>query len=230
MSIEENILHIRERIKQACLRSGRCPEDIRLVAVTKTVGVDSIMEAIKSGINIIGENWVQEIVEKYPKLDSDIEWHMIGHLQTNKIKYIVDKVQAIQSVDSIRLAGEIDKYYKKAGRKIDVFVEINIGGEQSKHGIEPDGLMVFLNEARVYDNINICGLMTVAPEYENAEMVRPFFRRMKELFEKARAENHRNINIRYLSMGMTNDFEIAIEEGANIVRVGRGIFGPRNYK
>jgi pyridoxal phosphate enzyme (YggS family) len=212
MSIEENISYVRERIKQASLRSGRCPEDIKLVAVTKTVGVDSILEAIESGINIIGENRVQEIVEKYPGLDKDIEWHMIGHLQTNKIKYIVDKVHTIQSVDSIRLACEIDKYFKKAGRKIDVFVEINIGQEQSKHGIDADKLMGFLNEARVYENINICGLMAVAPEFEDVESVRPFFRKMKELFEKARAECHDNINMRYLSMGMTNDFEIAIEE------------------
>jgi len=154
---------------------------------------------------------------------------MIGHLQSNKVKYIADKVSMIHSVDSLKLAEEIDKRFEKIGRIIDILVEINIGREENKHGIDPDNLIDFLQSINKYENIKICGLMTVAPHLEDVEQVRPYFKNMKYIFESASSKNIENVNMKYLSMGMTNDFEIAIEEGANIIRVGSGIFGQRNY-
>lgn len=229
MSIENNISSVRTRIENACRRAGRTKDDVKLIAVTKTVNADRIMEAISCGIDAIGENKVQEIVDKFPRIGQNVEWHMIGHLQTNKVKYIADKVNMIHSLDSLKLAQEIDKRFEAYGRIIDVLVEINIGREESKHGIDQDELIEFINAVRLYKNINICGLMAVAPAFENPESARPYFRKMKELFDDVKHRNIENVNMKYLSMGMTNDFEVAIEEGSNIVRIGSGIFGPRNY-
>lgn len=229
MSICENIANIKRRIEAACKRSGREPEDIKLIAVTKTVDTDRIKEAINCGIKFLGENKVQEIMDKYPELGSSVEWHMIGHLQTNKVKYLIDKVSMIHSVDSLKLLGEIDKRFGISNKSIDVLIEINIGREKSKYGVFPENLEGFLKEAAKYKNIKIAGLMTVAPAVINPEDVRPYFVKMRELFENFKSSQINNIEFKYLSMGMTNDFEIAIEEGANIIRVGTGIFGPRNY-
>lgn len=229
MSIESNIVLLKERIKSACARTGRNSDDIMLVAVTKTIDIERINEAVKCGIKMLGENRVQEIMDKYGRTESDVSWHMIGHLQTNKVKYIVDKVSMIHSVDSLKLVDEIDKRFKSYGRIIDVLVEINIGKEESKHGINPEDTLQFIINASKYDNVRIKGLMTVAPALDDLEKVRPYFKAMKKLFDGIKSNRIDNVDMVYLSMGMTNDFEIAIEEGANIIRIGTGIFGPRNY-
>lgn len=229
MSIKENILSVKDRIKSACIRSNRDCNDVTLIAVSKTVEVNRIKEAIESGINIFGENKVQEILDKHNELPDNIIWHMIGHLQSNKVRYLVDKVSMIHSVDSVKLVEEINKKFEKKGRIIDILVEINIGKETNKSGINPEDIMKFLSEINKYPNIKICGLMTVAPAFNDNEKVRPFFRRMKDIFEEIKAINMENVNMKYLSMGMTNDFETAIEEGSNMIRIGSGIFGLRNY-
>jgi len=229
MSIEENIHTVNDRIRSACQRAGRSFHEVKLIAVTKTRDPETIMKAVKCGVNLLGENKVQELVEKYPMIKENVEWHMIGHLQTNKVKYLVDKVSMIHSVDNVKLAEEINKRFEKAGKVIDVLVEINIGGEESKHGIKPEDTIKFINEISNLKNIKICGLMTVAPAFEDKEKVRPYFKKMREIFEKVKESNIENIDMKYLSMGMTNDYTVAIEEGANIVRIGTGIFGPRNY-
>lgn len=229
MLIRRNIEAIKERIERACNRAGQKSDTIKLVAVTKTIDVQSISEAVECGITLLGENKVQEIVEKAPYIKGNIEWHMIGHLQTNKVKYIADKVKMIHSVDSIKLVEEINKRFKNDSRIIDILVEINIGREDSKYGIAPENIIQFLHDIDKYGNIHIMGLMTVAPASDNVENVRPYFREMKKIFENVKSENIKNVNMKFLSMGMTNDFEIAIEEGTNMVRIGSGIFGPRKY-
>jgi pyridoxal phosphate enzyme (YggS family) len=230
MSISDNIMSVKNNIRSACIRAGREPEDVKLVAVSKTMGTDKIMEAVNSGINVFGENKVQELVSKYEALDKGLEWHMIGHLQSNKVKYIIDKVAMIHSVDSIKLLQEIDRRCKAYGKRIDVLIEINIGREATKYGIYPEDLGAFLEEAPKYENVRICGLMTVAPKVNVPEDARPYFKEMKKLFDDAKSSNSENVEMKYLSMGMTGDYEVAIEEGSNIVRIGTGIFGPRNYR
>lgn len=228
MGVSENIESIRERIRNACIRSGRA-DNVKLVAVTKTVDTEMIREAISCGIKVIGENKVQEIEKKFPEIGSEVEWHMIGHLQTNKIKYIVDKVTMIQSVDSLKLAQEINRQFGKHRRIIDVLVEINIGKEPSKHGIEPECAAELVESIGKLENLRVRGLMTVAPALEKSESVRPYFKKMKQIFDDLKLKQMENISMDFLSMGMTGDFETAVEEGANMVRVGSGIFGPRKY-
>lgn len=227
MSIKDNISNITNRINAACTKAGRNPDEVTLVAVSKTVGVDYINEAVGCGIKNLGENKVQEIMDKYTLVEGSPKWHMIGHLQTNKVKYIIDKVTMIHSVDSVKLLGEIDKRAKASGKTMDVLIEVNVGREQSKYGVYPEDLDQIMSEGQKFKNLTICGLMTVAPALGDKGKVRPYFKEMKNLFENAKQKY--GSHIRYLSMGMTNDFEVAIEEGANIVRVGTGIFGPRNY-
>lgn len=228
VDVSENIEWIRKRIRNACIRSGR-PEDVRLVAVTKTVDSDRIKEAINCGIKVIGENRVQEIEKKFPEIGDEVEWHMIGHLQTNKVKYIVDKVSMIQSVDSLKLAQEINKQFGKRGRIIDVLVEINIGKEPNKSGIEPESAEEFVESLGKFENLRVRGLMTVAPALYDSEAVRPYFKKMKAIFDDLKSKQMKNISMDFLSMGMTGDFETAVEEGANMVRIGSGIFGQRKY-
>lgn len=229
MSIKENIMNIRKNIKIHAELAGRNPEDIMLLAVTKTVYINRINEALNCGITDIGENKVQELCEKYPKLKDNASFHLIGHLQTNKVKYIIDKVKMIHSLDSIHLAKEINKKAHEYGRIIDCLVEINIADEKSKYGIPQESIYDFINHISIYDNIMIKGLMTVAPNIE-AEKVRPYFKKMKEIYESIKKIKQKNLDVRYLSMGMTNDYTIAVEEGANILRIGTAIFGKRLYK
>ncbi|RKD27854.1 hypothetical protein SAMN02745883_00233 [Caminicella sporogenes DSM 14501] len=232
LNIKENIYNIKENIKEVCYKINRNPEDIKIIAVTKTVDVDRIKFAIDCGVSSIGENKVQEILEKYDKIDKSIEWHMIGHLQTNKVKYIIDKVDMIHSLDSIKLAKEIEKRAAKISREIDVLIQINVANEESKFGIHPDDVYEFIDEMVRFKYIKVKGLMTIAPYAENPEEVRKYFKEMKSIFEQVNmkyCENYENIEMKYLSMGMTNDYLVAIEEGANIVRIGTGIFGKRNY-
>ncbi|MBK5251197.1 MAG: YggS family pyridoxal phosphate-dependent enzyme [Peptostreptococcaceae bacterium] len=228
MGIEKNLDEIEKNIADACEAKNIARSEIQLVAVTKTIGVERISEAISFGISALGENKVQEIMNKYDKIDKSAQWHMIGHLQTNKVKYIIDKVEMIHSVDSIKLAREINKRAEKAGTTMDCLIQINIGNEESKYGIDYDETESFLDEAGSLKNLRICGLMAIAPHFDNNEKVRPYFKKMNDLFEKMKSEGHKKQMV-YLSMGMTHDYLTAIEEGANIVRIGTGIFGERNY-
>lgn len=229
MTIKENIKSVREKMKSACIRSGRDIDEVKLVAVTKTIDAGRIMEVVECGAGILGENKVQEVLEKYDHVQGNVQWHMIGHLQTNKVKYIADKVSMIHSLDSIKLAEEIDRRLYDLGRSMDVLVEINIGGEESKHGIRPEDTKEFIESVCKYNNLKILGLMTVAPAFDDLEKVRPYFKEMKNIFKSIGMGNMKNVEMKYLSMGMTNDFEIALEEGSNIIRIGTGIFGPRKH-
>ena len=228
MSIKENIDAVNERIAAAAQKSGRKRDDILLLAVSKTVDIPRMREALSAGLSEFGENKPQEINRKYYELEN-VKWHQIGHLQTNKVKYIIDKVCLIHSLDSLKLAEEISKRAKAADVIMDVLIEINIAGEESKHGVAPDMAEELAVEASKLDNIRVKGLMTVAPFVENSEENRVYFSAMRKLFVDIREKNYNNIDMRYLSMGMTNDYDIAIEEGANIVRIGTGIFGARDY-
>lgn len=227
--ISENIKSIREKIDNAAQKAGRDPKDVLLLAVSKTVDVPRIKAAVAEGLDELGENHVQEIMEKYEPMGPDVKWHMIGHLQTNKVKYIIDKVKLIHSVESLKLAEEINKQAKKHGLVMDILVEINMAKEESKYGIMPEDAPAFIESLSSLENIRVRGLMTVAPNVENGEENRVYFRNMKKLLVDINAKNINNINMDVLSMGMTGDYITAVEEGATIVRVGTGIFGKRNY-
>lgn len=227
--ISKNIEKVNEKIRIAALKSGRQPEDVTVIAVSKTMGTDRINNAIQAGLTNFGENKVQELVNKHETVRSACKWHMIGHLQTNKVKLILDKIELIHSVDSIRLAKEIDRQAAKMGTKSNILVQVNIANEKSKFGISAKEAMEFVRELAGYENLFVKGLMTVAPYSENAENVRWVFKALNKLFIDISRENIDNISMDYLSMGMSNDFEVAIEEGSNMVRIGSAIFGQRNY-
>jgi len=225
VSIAENIDIIRKRIAEASRSSGRKPEDILLIAVTKTRSPVEVDAAVAAGLGTIGENRVQEAREKFPLLASSPVKHMIGHLQSNKAKEAVKLFDLIQSVDSVRLLAVIDKEAKKNNKIMKVLAEVNIGGEGSKSGMNPGEIAAFLREAVKYENISVRGLMTIAPFLESAEQVRPYFKKMKELFDEAARFSAQNVKMEHLSMGMSGDFVTAIEEGATMVRIGTAIFG-----
>lgn len=225
--IEKNIMDVKKRIEIAARKAGRKPEDIILVGVTKTIGIDKINAAIAAGITDLGENRVQELCDKYDYIDKSVKWHLIGHLQKNKVKYVVDKAALIHSLDSIELAQEIQKRAQKTGKEIDVLVQVNIAREETKFGIKADECIEFIKTVSLYKNIRVKGLMTIAPFTEQPESVRWVFKELNNLRIDILRENIDNINMDYLSMGMSNDFEVAIEEGANIVRIGTSIFGKR---
>jgi len=227
--LEKNLEYVEEEINKACRRSGRSRSDVTLIAVSKTKPVETLKEAYGLGVRIFGENKVQELTEKYDALPKDIHWHMIGHLQRNKIKYIIDKVDLIHSVDSIRLAKAIDQEAAKRGLTADILIEVNVAGEESKFGIMPDELNEFVEQMENLNNIRVKGLMTIAPYVEDPEDNRPVFACLRKLFVDIRKKNVHNVNMSVLSMGMTNDYQVAIEEGATMVRVGTGIFGARDY-
>ena len=231
MSIRENIDDIVKKIEADCKKVGRNPNDITLIAVSKTVESPKVREAVAAGVDNLGENRVQELVKKYDELkDLDIKWHMIGHLQKNKVKYIIDKTVLIHSVESLSLAEEINKRAEKNNLIANVLVELNIGEEDSKFGIKEESVYDFILSLEKFENLRVVGLMTVAPFCENPEDVRWVFKKMKYIYDKISTMNLRNTEMKYLSMGMTNDFEIAIEEGSNIIRIGTAIFGARKYK
>jgi len=224
-TIKNNLEVINEKIKKAALKANRNPQEIKLVAVTKTATIEQIKEAISAGVKIIGENKVQEAKEKYQILSADIEWHLVGHLQTNKVKYAIEIFDLIHSVDSIKLAKEIDRRSLQFGMITNVLVEVNVSGEETKYGIKSEEVEPFLKEISEFSRIKVRGLMTIAPIAEDKEEVRPYFRKLRELSKEIKSKNIKNVKMDYLSMGMTDDFEVAIEEGANMVRIGRGIFG-----
>lgn len=227
--IEENLQEVERRIAAACQRAGRSREEVLLVAVSKTKPVEMLQCAYDTGVRDFGENKPQEIKEKYPLLPDDTKWHMIGHLQRNKIKYIIDEVCMIHSVDSVRLAEAIDEEAAKHGLVMPVLVEVNVAREESKYGIMPEQTEEFIRQISKLSHICVQGLMTIAPFTENAEENRVYFRDLKKLYVDIKAKNIDNVNMCNLSMGMTGDYEVAIEEGATMVRVGTGIFGERFY-
>lgn len=227
--IKENLASVEEHICSACRRSQRNRSEIRLIAVSKTKPVEMLQEAYDEGIRTFGENKPQEIRDKYPALPSDIKWHMIGHLQRNKIKYIIDKVCMIHSVDSLRLAEAIDAEAAKHDLVMPVLIEVNVAGEKSKDGVAAADAEELIRQAALLPHIRVCGLMTIAPFTSDPEENRQYFRQLKKLSVDINAKNIDNVNMCELSMGMTGDYEVAIEEGATMVRVGTGIFGERNY-
>lgn len=228
--LKENLYQVQENMKEACRRSGRAESDVTLIAVSKTKPLPMLEEVYSLGIRDFGENKVQELVDKAEQLLDDIRWHMIGHLQRNKVKYIVDKVYMIHSVDSLRLAEEISKEAVKRGIIVNILIEVNVAGEESKFGVTPEDTPELVQEISHLPGILVRGLMTIAPFVENAEDNRIFFSALKKLYVDITNKNIDNVRMDYLSMGMTGDYEVAIEEGASFVRVGTGIFGERSYQ
>lgn len=228
--LKENLYQVQENMKEACRRSGRAESDVTLIAVSKTKPLPMLEEVYSLGIRDFGENKVQELVDKAEQLSDDIRWHMIGHLQRNKVKYIVDKVYMIHSVDSLRLAEEISKEAVKRGIIVNILIEVNVAGEESKFGVTPEDTPGLVQEISHLPGILVRGLMTIAPFVENAEDNRIFFSALKKLYVDITNKNIDNVRMDYLSMGMTGDYEVAIEEGASFVRVGTGIFGERSYQ
>lgn len=224
--IKNNIEQIRHNIKEACKKVNRNVEEVTLLAVSKTKPIEYIYSAMKCNQDCFGENKVQEIMDKYDNIPN-VNWHMIGHLQTNKVKYIVDKVSLIHSVDSIKLANVINKEAAKRGIVANILVEVNVAKEESKFGIDIEKCENFIREVSTMENIRVRGLMTIAPFVDNPEENRVHFRKLKEVFVDINKKTIHNDNMDILSMGMTNDYEVAIEEGSTLVRVGTGIFGER---
>ncbi len=227
--LRDNLLRTEEKIQAACERAGRNRDEVTLVSVSKTKPIKMLREAYDLGVRIFGENKVQEIREKYELLPKDIEWHMIGHLQTNKVKYIVDKVKLIHSVDSLKLAETIEKEAEKHGCTADILLEVNVAEENSKFGLKTAEVIPFAEKIAQFSHINLRGLMTIAPFVENPEKNRTIFADLHKLYVDIKEKNIDNGNVSILSMGMTNDYEVAIEEGATMVRIGTGIFGARDY-
>ena len=227
--VREQYLNIKQAVSDMCVASGRDAGSCTLIAVSKTKPVEMLKEAYEAGCRDFGENKVQEIMDKYDKLPGDIRWHMIGHLQTNKVKYIVDKVAMIHSVDSVKLAKEISKEAVKHGVCVPVLLEVNVAKEESKYGFMAEELMEAAEEIAVLPGLRVEGLMTIAPFVENAEENRVYFGQLKQLSVDISAKNIDNIYMRILSMGMSGDYLVAVSEGATFVRVGSSIFGSRTY-
>jgi pyridoxal phosphate enzyme (YggS family) len=229
MSIRDNIEYINHLKDEAARKSGRTGDDVLLVAVTKLHDTDEINEAIDCGITDIGENKVQEILNKYEKV-KPVRWHLIGHLQTNKVKYIIDKVAMIHSVESLHLAQEIDKRAAQHGVTMDILIQVNSAEEESKFGISVEETEQMIRD--ILDNcpnVRIRGLMCIAPYEDDPENAAIYFREVKELYDRYSEIDHPNLDFKYLSMGMSNDFQVAIHEGSNLIRVGTAIFGQRDY-
>lgn len=231
MSIKENLDHVRKVAGEAAVRSGRKPEDIHLIAVTKLHTPQEMNEAIENGVTDIAENKVQEIVRKYDDVKQPVRWHLIGHLQTNKVKQIIDKVCLIHSVDSLHLAKEIDKRAAQHDLIMDILIQVNIAEEESKFGIKDDEVDTLIREiSEQCPNVRIKGIMCIAPYEEDTNKCRPVFAEAKRIFDKYAANKTDRVDFEYLSMGMTNDYDVAIEEGSNMIRVGTAIFGARDYR
>lgn len=227
--VKENLVKVEEKIKRACERAGRKREEVTLIAVSKTKPVSMIQEAMDSQIMTFGENKVQELLEKQEIITEPLDWHLIGHLQRNKVKQIVGRVRRIHSVDSLRLAKQIQNDFEKRKEMAHILIEVNMAGEESKFGLAPEETEAVIREVAEFPNITIHGLMTIAPFVEDPEENRIHFRNLHKLLVDINSKNIDNISMNELSMGMTGDYEVAIEEGATYVRVGTGIFGDRIY-
>lgn len=229
MGISENLSLVEEKIAAACKRAGRNRDEVELIAVSKTHPVEAIKEAMRHGIRSFGENKVQELKEKMEKIEEGLDWHLIGHLQTNKAKYVVGKVSLIHSLENLRLAEALEKEAVKRGVIVDVLVEVNIAKEDTKFGVLPENVEEFVRAVAEFEHISVKGLMTVAPFVEVPEENRKYFRELNKIMVDLNSKNIHNVNMNVLSMGMTGDYETAIEEGATLVRVGTGVFGHRDY-
>ena len=227
--VAENLVQVQKNIEESCKKVNRDPGEVTLIAVSKTKPVEMLQEAYAAGARVFGENKVQEIVDKYDQMPADVQWHMIGHLQRNKVKYIVDKVAMIHSVDSLRLAETIEKEAEKKDVVVPILIEVNVAQEESKFGITSQETEELIRKISTFEHIRIKGLMTIAPYTDNPETNRVYFRQMKKLSVNIRDKNIDNVSMDVLSMGMTGDYQVAIEEGSTMVRVGTGIFGERNY-
>lgn len=227
--IKENVAEVEARIQAACKRAGRRREEVTLIAVSKTKPVRDIYEVMETGIKDFGENKVQEMCDKMEMIQQPLNWHMIGHLQRNKVKYIVDKATLIHSVDSLRLAQQINQEAQKKSVESNILIEVNVAEEESKFGLSTAEVIQMVEEISKLPSVHIKGLMTVAPFTDNPEENRPYFRNLKQLAVDIAEKNIDNVTMSVLSMGMTGDYEVAIEEGATMVRVGTGIFGARIY-
>lgn len=226
-TVRDNIKRIRDSIAETALKAGRSASDIRLMAVTKTVDDDRIIEAIEVGVDIIGENYVQEAKRKIEKMGKNVEWHMIGHLQSKKSKYAVRLFDMIHSVDRMSLAKELDKRSRVAERISKILIEVNISGEETKSGVRKEDAISLVKDVSTLENLSIQGLMTMPPWFDDPEDARPYFVTLRELRDKITEENIPNVEMRELSMGMSGDYLVAVEEGATIVRIGTSIFGAR---
>jgi len=225
--IETNLLQVQKRIQEACRRAGRNPAEVTLIAVSKTQPLSKLMEAYEAGVRDFGENKVQEILAKAPAMPEDARFHMIGHLQRNKVRPTLKHAGLIHSVDSVRLAEQIQADAKRGQLCVDILLEVNVAGEESKYGFAPAEIPDAVQQISRFPNTRICGLMTIAPFVENSEENRPIFRNLQQLSVDIKGKNIDNVSMGVLSMGMTGDFEVAIEEGATMIRVGTGIFGTR---
>ena len=227
--IKDNVAEVEANIQKACERAGRSRDEVTLIAVSKTKPVSDIYEVMETGIKDYGENKVQELCDKIETISEPLNWHMIGHLQRNKVKYIVDKVRMIHSVDSLRLAQQISSEAVKKRVDVDILIEVNVAEEASKFGLSTEAVIQLAEDISKLPAVHIRGLMTVAPFTENPEDNRPYFRNLRQLAVDIARKNIDNVTMNELSMGMTGDYEVAIEEGATMVRVGTGIFGTRIY-
>jgi hypothetical protein len=227
--VAENYREVEQKVQEACVRSGRDRKEVTLIAVSKTKPVEMLKEAMEAGADVFGENKVQELCDKYEVLPKNLHWHMIGHLQRNKVKYIVDKAELIHSVDSLRLAEEISKEAVKKNVQVNILIEVNVAEEDSKFGVSVVETEDLIRQIAVLPNVHIQGLMTIAPYVTDPEENRPVFRVLKKLAVDIKMKNIDNVTMNVLSMGMTGDYQVAIEEGATMVRVGTGIFGERDY-
>lgn len=227
--IRENLKNVREQIQAFCLKAGRDPGAVTLIAVSKTKPVEALREAYDAGVRDFGENKVQELMEKIPQLPPDIRWHVIGHLQRNKVKYIVGKVSLIHSVDSFRLAEEISRESVKKGVETHILIEVNVAGEETKYGVSCGEAPNLVKEISVLPGVRVKGLMTIAPYTVDGEKNRPYFDKLVQLSVDIAAKNIDNVSMDVLSMGMTGDYPAALQAGATCIRVGTGIFGERDY-
>ena len=228
--IKNNLAEVEKKICSACKRAGRDRDEVTLIAVSKTKPVEMLEACIDNGITVFGENKVQELCGKYEVLPKELHWHLIGHLQRNKVKYITDKVELIHSVDSLRLAEAISEDAVKKSVNVDILIEVNVAEEDSKFGVKTDETENLIRQISLLPNIFVKGLMTIAPYTEVPEENRTIFRTLKQLSVDIDKKNIDNVSMNILSMGMTGDYEVAIEEGATMIRVGTGIFGERDYK
>lgn len=226
--ISDNINTLRERLARACERSGRSPSGVTLVAVAKTFPSAAVREALDAGVADVGENYVQELLAKRQDIPApEVRWHYIGHLQSNKVRNLAPWIHMIHALDSLSLAQEIDRRASASGRVIECLIEVNTTGEETKFGVSPGGLKAFVRSLEPFRNISLGGLMTIGPFLPDPEGSRPMFRRLRELKDEIGALGQENVTMRHLSMGMTGDFEVAVDEGATLIRIGTAIFGPR---
>lgn len=227
MSIAENLTRVREQIANAAIRSGRSPESVRLVGVTKTVDLERIEEAVSAGLQILGENYVQEARSKIEQFGEEVSWHFVGRLQTNKAKYAVKLFDMIETVDSIKLTAELNRRAQSLGRVIPVLIQLNLAAEQTKGGLEPSECFPLIHQLAELEHLQVRGLMTMPPFFNDPDRARPYFRQLRELSQVIAESGLPGVEMAELSMGMSGDFEVAIEEGATLVRVGTAIFGER---